>query len=139
MNTFIEIPESEIHTDFIHAAGPGGQNVNKVATAVQLRFDAAHSQVLDNDVKERLLKLAGRCATSAGVLVITARRFRTREGNRADALRRLQALIARASTAPKARRAGTVPHAAREKRLENKKWRAGVKRVRRATRSIELD
>lgn len=128
-----DIPAGEIQFDYIRADGPGGQNVNKVATAAQLRFDVARSQALSAEVKARLIKIAGRRMTSEGVLILSARRFRTQEGNRADALRRLHELLERASRPPKARRAIAVPRAARESRLEGKRRRAAVKRTRRIT------
>src|SRR5512139_1088618 len=100
----IAIDEGEIEETFIRASGPGGQNVNKLATAVQLRFDVLHSPSLPDDVRTRAMRLAGRKLTRDGVLVITAQRFRTQERNRQDALERLVALIREAAVAPKPRR-----------------------------------
>jgi ribosome-associated protein len=128
----IAIDEREIHQQFIRASGPGGQNVNKVATAVQLRFDAAHSPSLPEDVRERLLRLAGRRMTKEGYLVIDARRFRTQEQNRQDALARLVDLIRRAAQKPKIRKRTKPTLASRERRLESKRRRSKTKQLRRA-------
>jgi ribosome-associated protein len=128
----IAIDEREIHQQFIRASGPGGQNVNKVATAVQLRFDAAHSPSLPEDVRERLLRLAGRRMTKEGYLVIDARRFRTQEQNRQDALARLVDLIRRAAQKPKIRKRTKPTLASRERRLESKHRRSRIKQLRRA-------
>jgi ribosome-associated protein len=126
----IVIDESEIEERFVQASGPGGQNVNKVATAVQLRFDVAGSRSLPPAVKARLATLAGRRLTADGVLVIDARRHRTQERNRADARARLVDLIARAAT-PVAKRVPTRPTlASKRRRLEGKKRRSTVKRER---------
>ena len=126
----ISIDDSEIEESFILASGPGGQNVNKVASAVQLRFDAAHSPSLSDAIRTRLAALAGRRLTKDGVLVIEARRHRSQEQNRSDARERLIGLIARAAVAPTPRKATRVPRAAKKKRLEVKKARGRMKRLR---------
>jgi ribosome-associated protein len=128
----ITLDDSEIHYEFVRAAGPGGQNVNKVATAVQLRFDVAHSPSLPEDVRRRLIRLAGKRLTGEGVLVIEARRFRTQEQNRQDALDRLVALIRRAAEPPKPRRQTKPTAASQERRLRSKRRRSEIKKVRRA-------
>jgi ribosome-associated protein len=127
----ILLPESEFQLDYIRSSGPGGQNVNKVATAVQLRFDLANSPSLPADVKTRLARLAGSRMTAGGLLLIEAKRYRTQEQNRADALARLVALIRKALEAPKARRATRPSLTARIKRVETKKRRGQIKRTRR--------
>lgn len=132
----IVAPEAEIAMDdlsesFIRSSGPGGQNVNKVATAVQLRFDAANAQGLSERVRERVLQLAGQRATKDGVIVIEAGRFRTQEQNRADARSRLVALVAKAAEPPPKPRRKTKPSkGAIERRLKTKAGRSTVKKLR---------
>src|SRR6201992_65898 len=124
----IAIDESELSETFVRASGPGGQNVNKLSTAVQLRFDVRHSPSLPPDVRARLVRLAGSRLTQDGVLVIMAQRHRTQERNREDARERLTALTRRPAVRPKPRRPTRPTLASREHRIEGKKRRAGVKR-----------
>ncbi len=126
----IAIGENELEERFIRASGPGGQNVNKLASAVQLRFDVRRSPSLAADVRARLERLAGKRLTRAGVLVIMAQRHRTQERNRQDALDRLIELIRRAAIAPIPRRATRPTAGSRERRLEAKKRRSSIKELR---------
>ena len=133
----ISVDEHELEERFIRASGPGGQNVNKLASAVQLRFDARHAPSLPDDVRARLERLAGRRLTQDGVVVITAQRHRTQERNRQDARERLFALIRAAAVPPVPRRPTKPTKASRERRIESKKHRAGIKRERRGTPVLE--
>lgn len=126
----IVIDKKEIREDFIRASGPGGQNVNKVATAVKLRFDVSHSSSLTDAVRKRILSLAGRRATGDGIVIIDARRFRTQERNRQDAMDRLIGLIRKAAEEPRVRRKTRPSPASKERRLENKHRHSETKRLR---------
>lgn len=132
----LQLDERELQFDYLRASGPGGQNVNKVATAVQLRFDVVNSPALASDLKGRLLRLAGKRVNADGVLIIEARRFRTQEANRADALRRFVELLQKAAVPPKPRRKTKPTAVSREKRLMEKKQRGEIKRGRQS-RSYE--
>ena len=127
----VSLAEEELSFDFIRASGPGGQNVNKVSTACQLRFDLLHSPSLEPDVKERLSKLAGRRMTAEGVLLIEAKRFRTQEQNRIDALARLVALVQQALVPPKVRRRTRPTRTSSSARVDSKVRRGVIKRTRR--------
>ena len=125
----VQIDEREIQIDYVRASGPGGQNVNKVATAAQLRFDVRASS-LPEDVKSRLEHLAGNRMTNEGVMMIEARRFRTQEQNREDALRRFVELVRKALVPPKARKRTKPTRASKEQRLKEKKRRGEIKKMR---------
>ena len=135
----IAIEEREVKEEFVRSSGPGGQNVNKVATAVKLRFDVVKSPTLPEDVRERLLRLGGKRITEKGVLVIDARRFRTQERNRQDALKRLVALIERASRRPKSRKKTRPTAASKRRRLVEKHQRSVIKRMRKTVPSSKED
>ena len=131
------VPADEVSYEFFRASGPGGQNVNKVATAVRLRFDVRRSQSLPEAVKDRLAKLAGRRMTDEGVLMIEARRFRTQEQNRRDADQRLAHWLAAARRPPRPRKPTKPTSAARRRRLETKKRRGQAKRLRRPPADVD--
>ena len=126
----IEIDPADIRIEFVCSSGPGGQNVNKVATAAQLRFDVIHSESLAPEVRERLIRIAGKRVNAAGEIVIDARRYRTQGQNREDAMERLKKLIEKASVPPKVRQKSAPPPSANLRRLDEKKRRAGVKKLR---------
>lgn len=130
INDDIALDDSEIEESFIRSSGPGGQNVNKVSSAVQLRFDARRSRALTDAVAVRLMRLAGSKLTQNGVIVITAQRFRDQARNRADAVERLVALIQEALIPPTPRRATRPTLASKKRRLEGKAKRSGVKAMR---------
>ena len=127
----ITIAESEIQEYFVRASGPGGQNVNKVSTSVQLRFDVTNSRSITEEVKKRLISLAGNRITESGILIINARRFRSQGQNREDATARLVELIRSAAQRPKIRRKTRPTLASKLRRLTNKRRSAEIKRVRR--------
>jgi ribosome-associated protein len=133
----ISIDERELEERFVRASGPGGQNVNKLSSAVQLRFDVRRSPSLPHDVRARLERLAGRRLTNEGVLVIIAQRHRTQERNRQDALDRLIELIQRAAVAPIPRRPTKPTRGSRERRLEGKKRRSSIKGLRQIKPGLE--
>ncbi len=133
----ISIDESELSESFVRASGPGGQNVNKVSSAVQLRFDVRHSPSLPNDVAIRLMRLAGKRLTKEGVIVIVAQAHRDQTRNRADARERLLDLIRQAAVRPVPRRPTKVPKAQKRKRIEGKKRRSAIKSLRGGKPSFE--
>ena len=133
----ISIDAREIQEDFIRASGPGGQNVNKVATAVQIRFNVAQSPSLPDDVRRRLMHLAGRRITEDGILILHARRFRTQKQNRQDAKERLVQLIRQAAQRPRPRRKTTPTHASKIRRLAAKQHRSRTKHLRRSVPAAE--
>ncbi len=124
------IRPEEFHFDFVRSSGPGGQNVNKVATAVQLRFNAAHSQSIDPETRQRLLKLAGKRVNASGEIIIEARRFRTQQRNREDAMQRLQNLIEQAGRPARVRIKSRPTASSKLRRLEQKKRRSELKKLR---------
>jgi ribosome-associated protein len=128
----LHIDESEFQLSFVRGSGPGGQNINKVATTVQLRFDIQNSPSLRDDVKERLIRLGGSRVTGDGVLVLEAGRFRTQEQNREDAVQRLVALVRQALYVPKPRRPTRPSKSAKAARVDAKKKHGEIKRMRRA-------
>ena len=128
----LQIDERELQIDFVRASGPGGQNVNKVATAVQLRFDVNASS-LPEEAKARLIHLAGNRITSEGVLLVEAKRFRTQEQNREDAIQRLVELVRKSLVKPKSRKKTTPTQGSKEERLKEKKRRAEIKKIRQST------
>jgi ribosome-associated protein len=133
----VAIDENEIREEFIRASGPGGQNVNRVATAVKLRFDVANSPSLSEDVRGRLLRLGGKRITKDGILVIDARRFRTQEQNRKDAVARLIELVRKAAAKPASRRKTKPSSASKHRRLKEKRRRGQIKGTRRPVESDE--
>ncbi len=128
----ISLDETELREEFVHASGHGGQNVNKVSTQVKLYFDARHSPSLPEDVRARLIRLAGKRVTQEGVLIINASRFRTQEQNREDARQRLIELIRQAAVPPRPRKRTKPTAAARQRRLESKQHLSKLKQLRRA-------
>lgn len=139
INSSVKIDESELHFDYVRASGPGGQNVNKVATAVQLRFDVRNSPSLAPEVKERLVRLAGSRVTDEGVLLIDARSYRTQDQNRYDAVQRLVDWIQKALIEPKTRKATRPSVTARARRVSTKRQHGDLKRLRAADPEADFE
>jgi len=137
INQTLAIDEAELQFDFIRSAGPGGQNVNKVSTAVQLRFDAGHSASLPEEVRQRLTRLAGRRMTAEGVLVIEARQYRTQEANRQAAIERLVELLRQAAEKPRVRRNTKPTLASQRRRLDTTRRRGEIQSLRRPSGDTE--
>ncbi len=135
VNKEIVIDEGEIKFEFIRASGPGGQNVNKVASAVQLRFDVKNSRSLSDDTRRRLIRQAGKKINTDGILIITAKNYRRQDQNRKEALNRLIVLISKAAEKPKPHKKTRIPPSSRLKRLETKKRRSSVKNLRRSLKN----
>ncbi|MFC1815281.1 alternative ribosome rescue aminoacyl-tRNA hydrolase ArfB [Thermodesulfobacteriota bacterium] len=134
---YIAIAEDEIRLEFMRASGPGGQHINKASTAAQLRFDIKNSPTLPDYVRDRMLRLPDRRITIAGILVISARRFRSREQNRQDAINRLIALIRKAAAKSKPRRKTRPPPASKRRRLESKRLHGALKTSRRSVSHLD--
>jgi ribosome-associated protein len=135
----ISIDENELHFDFVRSSGPGGQNVNKVASAVQLRFDVNGSPSLPDDVRERLTKIAGNKITENGILIIEAKRRRSQYQNRQDAISRLAAMIRKAAEKPRKRHKTKPPAEAKKRRLEMKRRRSEIKKMRKPISKKDIE
>lgn len=137
ISPILKIPPSEIHLEFVRASGPGGQHINKTATAVQLRFDIANSPSLPEFVRKRLLNLPDRRITEGGILIIDARRYKSQERNRQDAIARLTDLVRKATAKSRFRRNTKPTFASRRRRLDSKHQRSNLKRLRRTVKDIQ--